>query len=135
VRDGKGDGELLLDQQDRHAARGDLLEECADALDHLSELMSGVDAADLRGALPRSVTCHVTDLDVVFAGTLDVDGFRDVERYDAGGAPPAQIRLAMSSDDLVALSAGELDFAGAWLRGRISVGASFGDLLKLRRIF
>ena len=38
----------------------------------------------------------------------------------------------MGSDDLIALTDGELDFAKAWLSGRIKVEASVRDLLKLR---
>ena len=46
----------------------------------------------------------------------------------------AKIRLGVASDDLLALVAGELNFASAWASGRVSVKASFGDLLKLRKL-
>lgn len=108
------------------------ISECRVALEKLSTSMRRVDASTTNGALPRTVSCGVRDLDLVFTGTLDTDGFRDVTTESA---PPAQIRLDMTSDDLVALSEGNLDFASSWIRGRIKVHASFGDLLRLRHIF
>ena len=51
-----------------------------------------------------------------------------------GEDPKAQIKLAVGSDDLLALVAGRLHFASAWAGGRVSVKASFGDLLKLRKL-
>ena len=65
-------------------------------------------------ALDRSLTCHITDLDVTFAGRLQ-DG--RIEVRDTRPGPPvdkAQIRLSMKGDDLVALVNGELNFAKAW---------------------
>lgn len=38
------------------------------------------------------------------------------------------------SDDLIALVDGELDLARALLGGRVKIDASFGDLLRLRRL-
>jgi hypothetical protein len=51
-----------------------------------------------------------------------------------GDDPQAKIRLAVGSDDLLDLVAGRLNFASAWASGRVSVKASFGDLLKLRKL-
>ena len=51
-----------------------------------------------------------------------------------GEDPKAQIKLAVASDDLLALMAGRLHFASAWAGGRISVKAGFRDLLKLRKL-
>jgi hypothetical protein len=51
-----------------------------------------------------------------------------------GDDPGAQIRLVVGSDDLLSLVAGKLNFASAWASGRVSVKASFTDLLKLRKL-
>jgi hypothetical protein len=51
-----------------------------------------------------------------------------------GDDPKAQIRLSLGSDDLLALVAGQLNFAAAWASGKVSVKASFTDLLKLRKL-
>jgi hypothetical protein len=108
------------------------LAECETAIGRMSEAMRGLHA-DKRSAIdPRTVGCRVTDLDVVFTGVLDGDGFHDMT---TDASPPAQIRLELTSDDLVALSTGKLPFAPAWARGRIKVHASFGDLLRLRKFF
>ncbi|ANJ06773.1 SCP2 sterol-binding domain-containing protein [Streptomyces parvulus] len=110
-------------------------EECRAALDKLSDHMRGAEG-DVRSAagLDRSVSCHITDLDVTFAGRM-ADGAIDVRETLAG--PPrekAEIRLAMTGDDLVALVAGELNFAKAWGSGRVRLEAGLRDLFRLRKL-
>ena len=87
--------------------------------------------AAARVNLDRSLGCHIRDLDVHFHGRLQ--GGTIAELTD-GDDPKAQITLAVGSDDLLALVAGQLNFASAWAGGRVSVKASFGDLLKLRKL-
>ncbi|CAM5254388.1 SCP2 domain-containing protein OS=Streptomyces fumanus OX=67302 GN=GCM10018772_45160 PE=4 SV=1 [Streptomyces fumanus] len=85
-------------------------------------------------ALDRSVSCHLTDLDVTFAGRM-ADGRIDVRETLTG--PPrekADIRLAMTGDDLIALVDGELNFARAWGSGRVKLEAGLRDLLRLRKL-
>lgn len=56
---------------------------------------------------------------------------------DTVEGPPrekAEIRLAMTGDDLVALVDGDLNFAKAWGSGRVRLEAGFRDLLKLRSL-
>ncbi|MFD7296818.1 SCP2 sterol-binding domain-containing protein [Streptomyces sp. NPDC059897] len=110
-------------------------EECRAALDKLSDNMAGA-GGDVRSAaaLDRSLSCHITDLDVTFSGRLE-DG--RIEVLDTRQGPPAekaQIRLAMTGDDLVAMVDGELNFAKAWAAGRVRLEASFRDLLRLRTL-
>ncbi|KOU10000.1 MULTISPECIES: sterol-binding protein [Streptomyces] len=110
-------------------------EECRAALDKLSDSMRGAEG-DVRAAaeLDRSVSCHITDLDVTFAGRM-ADGRIDVRETLEG--PPrerAEIRLAMTGDDLVALVAGELNFARAWGSGRVRLEAGLRDLFRLRKL-
>ncbi|MER5886017.1 alkyl sulfatase C-terminal domain-containing protein [Streptomyces sp. NPDC001941] len=110
-------------------------EECRSALDKLSDSLARADDG-VRGAadLDRTVSCHITDLDTTFAGRL-ADGRITVERTLQG--PPrekAQIRLAMTGDDLVALVGGELNFAKAWASGRVRLEAGLRDLLRLRSL-
>ena len=82
-----------------------------------------------RHAFDRSLSCHVPDLDVTFSGQLDDGRIVDITTEPA---PRAQIRLTASSDDLVALTAGDLSFGQAWMSGRVKVEAGVRDLLKLR---
>ncbi|KJY28615.1 MULTISPECIES: SCP2 sterol-binding domain-containing protein [Streptomyces] len=111
------------------------IQECRAALDRLSDNLAGADGG-VRGAaaLDRSLSCHITDLDVTFAGRLEGGRIR-VDALTPG--PPrakAEIRLAMSGDDLLALVDGELKFAKAWASGRVRLEAGFRDLLRLKSL-
>ncbi|MFI0039092.1 SCP2 sterol-binding domain-containing protein [Streptomyces mutabilis] len=110
-------------------------EECRAALEKLSDNMGDAEG-DVRAAaeLDRSVSCHITDLDVTFAGRM-ADGRIDVRETLEG--PPrekAEIRLAMTGDDLVALVDGELNFAKVWGSGRVKLEAGLRDLFRLRKL-
>ncbi|MGW7301238.1 SCP2 sterol-binding domain-containing protein [Streptomyces sp. NPDC054829] len=111
------------------------IEECRAALEKLSENMQHAEGeVRTATALDRSVSCHLTDLDVTFAGRLK-DG--RIEVRDTLQGPPrekAQIRLAMTGDDLVALVGGGLNFAKAWGAGRVKLHAGVRDLLVLRKL-
>ncbi|KND43697.1 MULTISPECIES: SCP2 sterol-binding domain-containing protein [Streptomyces] len=111
------------------------IEECRAALEKLSDTMAGAQGhVGEATALDRSVSCHVRDLDVTFVGRMR-DG--RIEVHDTLQGPPAekaQIRLAMTGDDLVALVGGELNFAKAWGSGRVKLEAGFRDLLQLRKL-
>ncbi|MET8502614.1 SCP2 sterol-binding domain-containing protein [Streptomyces microflavus] len=109
--------------------------ECRSALRRLSDNLAAADG-DVRGAaaLNRSLSCHIKDLDITFTGRL-ADGRIQVQ--DTVEGPPrekAEIRLAMTGDDLVALVDGDLNFAKAWASGRVRLEAGFRDLLKLRSL-
>ncbi|MFE0653884.1 SCP2 sterol-binding domain-containing protein [Streptomyces sp. NPDC059534] len=109
--------------------------ECRGALDRLSDNLARADG-DVRGAaaFDRTLSCHITDLDTTFTGRL-ADG--RIEVADTVPGPPrakAQIRLAMSGDDLVAMVGGELKFAKAWASGRVRLEAGFRDLIRLRSL-
>ena len=108
------------------------VEECEAAMHKLADRLRSPDGAEARGkVLDRSVSCHLRDLDVTFAGQLqdgEITGIRQVD------APDGQIKLAMASDDLIALVDGQLNFAKAWASGRLKVDASVFDLLKLRTL-
>ncbi|MGW0914410.1 SCP2 sterol-binding domain-containing protein [Streptomyces sp. NPDC002784] len=109
--------------------------ECRAALEKLSDSMQHAEG-DVRtaAALDRSVSCHITDLDVTFVGRLQ--GGRIQVHDTVQGPPPekAAIRLAMTGDDLVALVDGELHFAKAWGSGRVKLHAGVRDLLVLRKL-
>ncbi|MFG2476994.1 SCP2 sterol-binding domain-containing protein [Streptomyces fagopyri] len=110
-------------------------EECRAALEKLSDNLAGAEG-DVRGAaaLDRSLSCRITDLDITFVGRLE-DG--RIEVLDTIPGPPrekAQIRLAMSGDDLVAMVNGNLHFAKAWGSGRVKLEASLLDLFRLRSL-
>lgn len=112
------------------------LQECEAALQQLAARFAAVDP-DLRRrhAVDRTVSCRVPDLRVVFSVQL-TDG-RVVElqcRAEHEPAQQAQVRLAATSDDLVALVTGDLTPPAAWAAGRLTVEASVLDLLRLRAL-
>ena len=97
------------------------------ALDGLSQRLveSGARLPD------RTVSCTVTDLDVIFHAQLGADGLREITTEPH---PPAKVRLELTSDDLLALVDGSLPAGQAFASGRLRVRASFGDLLLLRKL-
>lgn len=111
------------------------LEQCRAALDRLAQNMTTADG-DVRSAaaLDRSLSCRITDLDVTFLGRLADGTIKGITSVP--GPPPhkAEVRLAMSGDDLLALVDGRLNFARAWGSGRVRLEASLRDLLRLRTL-
>jgi hypothetical protein len=108
------------------------VEECRAALATLTErLDEHADEVAGKVDLDRSIACRITDLDTAFHGRLT--GGRLVGMTD-GDDPDAKIALSTTSDDLVALVNGELDFARALTSRRVSLRASPFDLLKLRKL-
>lgn len=81
----------------------------------------------------RSLSCTLRDLHVTFVGRLQEGQLTDIEQ--AGEAPSAQIRLDMTSDDLLAMVDGALNLASAWAAGRVKVNAGVRDMLRLRSMF
>lgn len=111
--------------------------QCRAALDQLVKTVDGVDPTLRARHIPeRSVLCIVRDLDLVFTARLDAEGVHDLTQAPATTEPAAcDVRLALDSDDLIALATREEDFLTAWLRGRVSVSASMRDMLRLRSLF
>jgi predicted lipid carrier protein YhbT len=108
------------------------VEQCRAALADLAVRMDA-HADEVRGRLDldRAIVCRITDLGVAFHGRIA--GGRMVDLAD-GDDPKAKISLTTTSDDLVALVHGRLDFARALASRRVSVSASPFDLLKLRKL-
>ncbi|TKJ29408.1 alkyl sulfatase C-terminal domain-containing protein [Blastococcus sp. CCUG 61487] len=97
----------------------------------LGDLASNPAAA----GLDRTLSCRLTDLDQVVMGRLAAGTVHDVHVLPHGPeVPKADIRLTMSSDDLVALTSGQLSFGPAWASGRVKLEAGLRDLLRLRKL-
>jgi len=108
------------------------VEECRVALEDLAARLASVDEGVRRKhSLDRSLSCQITDLGVSFSGRL-VDG--TIRGLRQAPDPAAKIKIATSSDDLVALTRGSLSFTRAWSDGRLKIQASMFDLLKLRSL-
>jgi putative sterol carrier protein len=98
----------------------------------LAARLKSPDADDTRGKLiDRSISCHLRDLGVTFSGQLRGGEILDIHQAPN---PDGQITLTTTSDDLVALVDGQLNFAKAFAAGRLKIDASVFDLLKLRSL-
>jgi hypothetical protein len=103
------------------------------ALDNLSAILDGAEP-DFRRRIPnRSVSLGVTDLDVAFAGRLQSGSLVDVVEIDPADRKTAELKVTMSSDDLVEVVEGRLHVASGMAHGRIKVDARFRDVLELRK--
>lgn len=108
------------------------VEECEAALHELAAMLRSVDSDTRdRHAVDRTLSAWISDLKECFTGKLGADGLTDITR---GGQHDGQVRLKLTSDDLIALTKGELSFPLAWATGRVKVDASITDLLRLRSL-
>ncbi|WP_329261905.1 SCP2 sterol-binding domain-containing protein [Actinoallomurus sp. NBC_01490] len=109
------------------------LEEARAALERIATRLTDVDPDELaKHVVERTVSCHVPDLNLVFLTRIHAGGMDDFEVAESPNG--AQVRLTVSSDDLVALASDELGVGKAWASGRLKIEASLGDLLRLRKI-
>ncbi|MFC4336965.1 SCP2 sterol-binding domain-containing protein [Salininema proteolyticum] len=104
--------------------------ECQEALEKFAEMLaSKPKTAKKLSGFDRSLACDITDLDdVSFHGRFDKGKLVDIEE---GDDDEAQIRMILSSDDLLALVSGELDFKKAFTGGKVKVKANMMDMMKL----
>jgi len=109
-------------------------EECREALQALTNRLGEMPEQDRSSFFSnRSISCYVTDLDVTFVTRITDAGAEPVKEA-APDEPPADIRLAGSSDDVVSLAATPANIARMWMAGRVKIQASIRDLLALRRL-
>ncbi|GAA2643253.1 hypothetical protein GCM10010399_91590 [Dactylosporangium fulvum] len=108
------------------------VEECRAALEKLAAKLAA-NAVEAREKLDfdRSLACRITDLGIAFHGQLQ-NG--QITGLSEGDDPRAKIKLTSTSDDLVALVAGQLNAMSAWTSGRVKIEAGVFDLLKLRKL-
>ncbi len=109
------------------------IEQCVVAFTELAARLASADPATRgKAALDRSVSCRLSDLDVIFAGRLHDGELTDLHPVTQSDG---QIKLTMTSDDLILLTKGELNLVSSWAAGRIKIEASVMDLIKLRGAF
>ena len=109
-------------------------EECREALEALTGRLGEMNPKDRSSFFSnRSFSCHVTDLGVTFVTRITDHGAEPV-REAKPDDPPADIKLAGNSDDVISLAATPANIARMWLAGRVKIQASMRDLLALRRL-
>jgi putative sterol carrier protein len=108
------------------------IDECRTALEQFAEnLASNPKTVRKLQGFQRSLAADITDLSVSFNGKFDqgkLTGITD------GDNPDAEIRMIVSSDNLLKLVAGELDFMKAFTGGQVKLKANMMDLMKLRGV-
>ncbi|MDQ3612476.1 MAG: hypothetical protein M4D85_12905 [Actinomycetota bacterium] len=110
-------------------------QECEQAVQSLVDRVADLDPALRRKhAMDRTLSWRVPDLDLGILATLDADGLADLRSGAGAETTAAQIRLTSSSDDLVALLAGNLAAPVAWATGRLRIEASVFDMIRLRTL-
>jgi hypothetical protein len=108
-------------------------EECRAALNRIAERLNEVEAAKFNEhVVERTISCRVPDVDRAWVTRLHAGGLDPFEPTD--DPKSAQVRLAVDSDDLIALADDELGVAKAWASGKLKIEASIFDLLKLRKL-
>jgi putative sterol carrier protein len=108
------------------------MEQCMTSLKGILGDLAANPAAE---GLDRSLSCRLTDLDQIVLGRLGSGSVRDLKVQPYGPeVPKADIRLTMTSDDLVAMTDGDLHFGKAWASGRVKLEAGLRDLLRLRKL-
>ncbi|HJQ42157.1 MAG TPA: SCP2 sterol-binding domain-containing protein [Jatrophihabitantaceae bacterium] len=113
--------------------------QCEQAFHDLAARLAAADSsARKKAAFDRTLSCTLDDLDVTFAGRLKDGQLTDIRRVDTAGGDEsrsAQVRMTMSSDDLLTMVAGKLNMGTAWATGRVKIDASVLDLMRLRAVF
>ena len=108
------------------------MDQCMTAL---KGILGDLAANPAAAGLDRTLSCRLPDLDTVVLGRLSAGSVRDLRSVgDGQGVPKADIRLTMTSDDLVALTDGRLAFGSAWASGRVKLEAGLRDILRLRKL-
>ncbi|HYV01499.1 MAG TPA: SCP2 sterol-binding domain-containing protein [Actinomycetota bacterium] len=105
----------------------------------LRELIGRLDAAgedvhdSLAESLPdrRIIEVDVPDLETSF--WTEMSGGR-MGKLHPGAPPSADIRIRVDSDHLVSLIDGKRSLFSSYLGGQVKIEASFGDLLRLRKL-
>jgi len=101
----------------------------------LRDLISGLERIDpsYRAMLParRTIEAELPDLGVVYHAFWKHGQMSELHE---GAAARPDIRIAVDSDDLIAIAEGELDFAQAYAQNLVRIRASMTDLLRLRAV-
>ena len=109
------------------------IEAVREAIGSLGVILDGTDPEFRRKIPDRTVSAWIKDLDVAFSGALRSGELVDVTEIDPADRKAADLKLTLSSDDLIELVAGRLHFGSGWAKGRIKVDARLRDVLELRK--
>jgi hypothetical protein len=107
----------------------------AECMTALESVLGDLAAKPAAQGLDRGLSCRLADLGQVVRGRLARGSVREVRTEpDDSSLEKADIRLTMTSDDLLALTEGRLSFGPAWASGRVKLEAGLRDMLRLRSL-
>jgi len=89
--------------------------------------------SSLSGALPDARIIEVTITDLGEAYWTELASGR-MSSLHKGPADDADIRVRLTGDHLVALVDGEKSLFSSFVGGQVKIEASFGDLMRLRKL-
>lgn len=81
----------------------------------------------------RTLTVHVRDLDLDYIAVFGEGRISGLEQGEPSG--DEDVKISVSSDDLIALAKGTLNVGGAMLTGKLRIDAGMRDLLTIRHLF
>lgn len=109
------------------------VEQIHEVADSTVQKFNSYPLADRKKHVPdRTFEVLILDYDQAFRGETKDGEIVDLNWTTPGSA--ADIRIVLSSDDMIALNEGKLKFATAWASGRVRIDASIRDLLNLRSL-
>ena len=89
---------------------------------------------DTRRRIPdTTVSVLVSDLDTAFYARFTEGLLGEVTEIDTVDFSAARLKITMSSDTLIDVVEGRLNFGTGWAKGKIKVDARLRDLFELRR--
>lgn len=107
--------------------------ECRAALEKLAARLAELSPADRERYFgDRTMSVTVSDLGVTFVTKLGSGA--DPVTEAAPDAPPADMRVTASSDEVISLAQSPMNIARAWMAGRVKIEASMKDLYRLRKL-
>ena len=106
--------------------------DCEKALRSLVDMVARV-PTEVRSkyVMDRTVSCKVSDLGVIWSARLCDEG---IVGLTTGDDSKAQVRVSVSSDDLLALVEGRQSVPSAIATGKVRVQASPLDMLRLTNL-
>lgn len=120
----------------RHHVPMSSIDACLAGIDLLNErILEQPETERHRHVRERSIGIEVPDLATVFHMRLTVDGLTDITHHPTDrSAPRPQVRITVTSDDLVAIAEKRLSAKTSLLTRRVKVEAGVSDMLRMRKL-
>lgn len=120
----------------RHHGHMSSIDACLVGIDLLNKrILDHPESQRHRHIEERSIGIEVPDLAIVFDVRLTIDGLTDITHRPVDRpAPKPQVRITVTSEDLVAIAEERLSAKTSFLTRRVKVEASLSDMLRMRKL-